>query len=125
MMWVMWNLVLVCWHTELGSMQDRCTVCAKHTMAQKLFWTHQMVLLCNEAQVEAHFGPFGDSGNLDTSLVHGLRETYHMLENNFGRTRWNSKVTRVMSNHVSVRLKMVLVLVQDRCTVCTKRTIGS
>ena len=25
----------------------------------------------------------------------------------------------------SVRLEMVLVLVQDRCTVCTKRTIGS
>ena len=26
---------------------------------------------------------------------------------------------------VSVRLKIVLVLVQDRCTVCAKRTIGS
>ena len=25
----------------------------------------------------------------------------------------------------SVRLEMVLVLVQDRCTVCAKRTIGS
>ena len=25
----------------------------------------------------------------------------------------------------SVRLEMVLVLLQDRCTVCTKRTIGS
>ena len=25
----------------------------------------------------------------------------------------------------SVRLEMVLVLVKDRCTVCTKRTIGS
>ena len=25
----------------------------------------------------------------------------------------------------SVRLEMVLVLVQDRCMVCTKRTIGS
>ena len=25
----------------------------------------------------------------------------------------------------SVRLEMVLVLVQDRCTVCPKRTIGS
>ena len=30
-----------------------------------------------------------------------------------------------MSNHVSVRLEMVLVSVQDRCTVCAKRTIGS
>ena len=34
-------------------------------------------------------------------------------------------MTRVMSNHVSVRLEMVLVLVQDRCMVCAKRTIGS
>ena len=25
----------------------------------------------------------------------------------------------------SVRLEMVLVLVQDRCTICAKRTIGS
>ena len=30
-----------------------------------------------------------------------------------------------MSNHVSVHLEMVLVLVQDRCIVCAKRTIGS
>ena len=30
-----------------------------------------------------------------------------------------------MSNHVSVRLEMVLVLVQHRCMVYTKRTIGS
>jgi hypothetical protein len=33
-------------------------------------------------------------------------------------------VTWVMANLVSVRLETVLVLVQDRCTVCTKRTIG-
>jgi hypothetical protein len=26
---------------------------------------HSMVLLSDEAQVEAHFGPFGDSANLD------------------------------------------------------------
>ena len=29
-----------------------------------------------------------------------------------------------MSNHVLVHLEMVLVSVQDRCTVCAKRTIG-
>ena len=29
-----------------------------------------------------------------------------------------------MSNHVSVHLEMVLVSVQDRCTICAKRTIG-
>ena len=32
-------------------------------------------------------------------------------------------VSRVESR--SVRLEMVLVLVQDRCTVCAKHTIGS
>ena len=30
-----------------------------------------------------------------------------------------------MSNHVLVRLEMVLVSVQDKCTICAKRTIGS
>ena len=33
-------------------------------------------------------------------------------------------MTWVMWNHVSVRLETVLVSVQDRCTVCAKRTIG-
>jgi hypothetical protein len=33
--------------------------------AQKLFWTNPMVLLGDEAQLEARFGPFGDSANLD------------------------------------------------------------
>ena len=34
-------------------------------------------------------------------------------------------MTRVISNHVSVRLEMVLMSVQDRCMVCAKRTTGS
>jgi hypothetical protein len=45
-----------------------------------------MVLLADEAQVEARFGPFGDSANLDARLVHDLRLTYHWLRNHFGRT---------------------------------------
>ena len=36
-----------------------------HQTAQKPFWTHPMILLGDEAQVEARFYPFGDSGNLD------------------------------------------------------------
>ena len=62
----MWNLISVHLETVLVSLQDRCKVCAKHTMAQKSFWTHQMVLLGDEAQVEARFGPFGDSANLNS-----------------------------------------------------------
>jgi hypothetical protein len=34
-----------------------------------------MVLLGYEAQLEAHFGLFGDSANLDTTQVHGMRPT--------------------------------------------------
>jgi hypothetical protein len=45
--------------------QDRRTVCAKHTTSLKLFWTHPMELLGHMAQMEACFGPFGDSANLD------------------------------------------------------------
>ena len=36
-----------------------------------------MVPLGDEAQVEARFGPFGDSANLDARKEHGLRRTYH------------------------------------------------
>jgi hypothetical protein len=35
--------------------------------ALKSFWTHLMVLLGNKALVDAHFGPFGDSVNLDAN----------------------------------------------------------
>ena len=46
-----------------------------------------MVLLGDEAHLEARFGPFGDSANLDARSVHGLRRMYQSLENRFGRTR--------------------------------------
>ena len=84
-----------------------------------------MVLLGDEAQVEARFGMFGDSANLDASLLHGLCRTYHSLKSHFGRTRWNSYVMWVLWNLISVHLEIVLVSVQDRCTVCSKHTIGS
>ena len=32
----------------------------------EIILAHQMVLLGDEAQVEARFGPFGDSANLDS-----------------------------------------------------------
>jgi hypothetical protein len=49
-----------------------------------------MGLLGDEAQVEARFGPFGDSATLDARLVHGLHQTYRRLENSIVGTRWNS-----------------------------------
>jgi hypothetical protein len=49
-----------------------------------------MVLLGDEAEIDARFGPFGYSANLDPRQVHGLRRPYRELGNHFGRTRWNS-----------------------------------
>jgi hypothetical protein len=46
-----------------------------------------MVLLGDEAQVEAQFSPFEDSANLDTRWMRGLRRTYQRLRNHFGRTQ--------------------------------------
>jgi hypothetical protein len=45
-----------------------------------------MGLLGDEAQVEAQFGPFGDSATLDARLVNGLRRTYRRLRNSIGGT---------------------------------------
>jgi hypothetical protein len=49
-----------------------------------------MELLGDLGHVESLFDLFADSANLDARLVHGLRRTYHRLENHFARTRWNS-----------------------------------
>ena len=62
----MGNLILIHLETVLVSLQGRCKVCTKHIEAQKSFWTHQLVLQGDEAHVEARFGLFGDSANLDS-----------------------------------------------------------
>ena len=59
----MWSLVSVRW--ELVSVQDRCMVCAKRTIALEIILHTMMVLLRVEAQVDASFGLFGDSAKLD------------------------------------------------------------
>ena len=46
-------------------MQDRCIVCARRTIGSEIVLDAPMVLLGEEAQVEARFSPCGDSGNLD------------------------------------------------------------
>jgi hypothetical protein len=49
-----------------------------------------MELLGDVGHVEAPFGTFGHSANLDARYVHSLRRTYQRLKNHFGRTQWNS-----------------------------------
>ena len=48
------------------SVQDRCKVCAKHTIGSEIVLDHSMVPLGDKAQVEARFGLFGDRANLDS-----------------------------------------------------------
>ena len=61
----LWNLVSVHLEIVLVSVQDRCTVCAKHTIGLDIVSNAPMVLLGDEAQLEARFSPCGDSANLD------------------------------------------------------------
>jgi hypothetical protein len=42
-----------------------------------------MVLLGDDAQVEADFGPFRESGNPDARYVHSFHRTYHGLRKSF------------------------------------------
>jgi uncharacterized membrane protein len=86
---------------------------------------HPMEFQDDEAQVEARFGLFGDSANLDARYVHGVRRTYHRLRNHFRCTQWYSKVMRLKQKLILVCLEIVLILMQDKCTVCTEHTIGS
>ena len=83
------NIVLIHLETVLVSLQDRCVVCVKCTIGPETILDAPLVLLGDEAQVQARFGLFRDSTSLDTRYVHGLRRTYHRLGNRFGRTRWN------------------------------------
>jgi hypothetical protein len=50
---------------------------------------------------------------------------YHRLENHFRRTQWYSYVTWIKWKLIFMHLKIVLILTQDRYTVCAERAIGS
>ena len=62
----MWNLTSFCLETLLVSVQDRDMVCPRRTIGSEIILAAPMVPLGDEAHVEARFGPFGDSTNLDT-----------------------------------------------------------
>jgi hypothetical protein len=63
--WLKWNLVSVCLEMVLVSVQDRRTVYAKRTIGSEIVLDAPNLLLGDVAQVEAHFGPFRESANLD------------------------------------------------------------
>ena len=61
----MWNLISVHLEIVLVSAQDRYMVYAKRTIGSETVCDAPMVLLGDEAQVQAHFGLFRDSTSLD------------------------------------------------------------
>ena len=63
--WVIQNLASFCLETVLVSVQDRCMVCTRRTIGSEITLEHLMVPLCDEAQMEAQFGPFEHSANPD------------------------------------------------------------
>jgi hypothetical protein len=48
----------------LVSVQDRCTVSAKQTIGSEIIFDAPDDTPRDEAQMEAHFGAFGDNANL-------------------------------------------------------------
>ena len=62
---VMSNNVSVRLEMVLVSVQDRCMVCAKRTIGPETILDAPMVLLGDEAQVQARFGLFRDSTSHD------------------------------------------------------------
>ena len=76
----------------------------------------------------------GDVGHVESCSVdlemvlvleQRLRQTYHRLRYRLGRTRWYSEVMKLKWKLVLVHLEIVLILTQDRSTICAERTIGS
>ena len=65
------NLVSVRLDIVLVLVQDKCTVYAKRTIGSEIVLDTMMV--CVKAQVDARFGLFGESANLDARSMHGLR----------------------------------------------------
>jgi len=61
----MWNVTCFRLETVLVLVQDRCMVCARRTIGSEIVLDAPDGTTSNEALVEAHFGPLGDSANLD------------------------------------------------------------
>ena len=61
----MWNLVSIHLEIVLVLVQDSCTVCTRRTIGSKIVLAHPAIIVGDEGQVEARFGPIGDSANVD------------------------------------------------------------
>ena len=107
----MWNLVSIRLEIVLVLVQDRCTVCAECTIGSKIV-------------LGALDGPPRSRG----SCIISFRSIWRQC---WCRCKIHARfVPNVPLAHksfwtlVSTRLEIVLVLAQDRCTVCAEHSIG-
>jgi hypothetical protein len=85
---------------------------------------HLIEILGDVGHVDPHFDPFRDSVSFSSGSVHSLCQTYCRLRNHYAQNGWKSQVTRLKWKLISVHLEIVLILIQDRCTVCAERTVS-
>jgi hypothetical protein len=84
-----------------------------------------MELISDMGRVESRFSPFGDSDSVSARQVHSLQRTYHRHRKSFWTHSMGLLGDKAKSKLGSVRLEIVLLLMQYWCTVCFERTIGS
>jgi hypothetical protein len=120
-----WKLVLVLSDMVLILTQDRCTACVKCTIGSEIILDAPDGTPRWCGSCEIHLFLLGDRVSVGARLVHGLCQTYHRLRNHFGHTHWYHKVTRLKWKLISVLSDILLILTQDRCTVCIEHVIGS
>ena len=82
-----------------------------------------MEQLDDVCHMKYRFGPFSESVSFGARKVHGLRLEQHRLRNRCESTRWYSWAKRLKWKLGLVYLDIVLILMQDRSTVCMKHTI--
>jgi hypothetical protein len=84
-----------------------------------------MELLGDMGHVESHWFLFGDNVSVGARLVHGLLQMYIcseiILDVSDGTPSWQGSSESL----VLVGLEIRAILMQDRCTVCVARAIGS
>ena len=56
-----WKLISVRVEIVVILTQDRCSVCAEHTIGSEIILDAPMEPICEVGHVESHFGLFGDS----------------------------------------------------------------
>jgi uncharacterized membrane protein len=105
-------------------MQHRCTVSVERTIGSEIVLDSPNGPPSDVGHVESRFFPFGDSVSVTAIQVQGLHKTYHRHRNRFGCTRWYHSVARLKWKFILVLSEVVLILTQDSCMDCIKRTIG-